>query len=74
MRTTFIDSILKYEHCERIHAEINQIRSDDGGTVTGRFSYVNPNLQQELPARDPATGPLIRSLFIPEEGMKWGCF
>ena len=71
--TTFIDSILKYEHCERIHAEINQIRSDDGGTVTGRFSYVNPNLQQ-IPARDPATGPLIRSLFIPEEGMKWGCF
>ena len=73
VRTTFIDSILKYEHCERIHAEINQIRSDDGGTVTGRFSYVNPNLQQ-IPARDPATGPLIRSLFIPEEGMKWGCF
>ena len=73
VRTTFIDSILKYEHCERIHSEINQIRSDDGGTVTGRFSYVNPNLQQ-IPARDPATGPLIRSLFIPEEGMKWGCF
>ena len=71
--TTFIDSILKYEHCGRIHSEINQIRSDDGGTVTGRFSYVNPNLQQ-IPARDPATGPLIRSLFIPEEGMKWGCF
>jgi DNA polymerase I-like protein with 3'-5' exonuclease and polymerase domains len=73
VRTTFIDSILKHEHCGRIHAEINQIRSDDGGTVTGRFSYVNPNLQQ-IPARDPATGPLIRSLFIPEEGMKWGCF
>jgi DNA polymerase I-like protein with 3'-5' exonuclease and polymerase domains len=73
VRTTFIDSIIKHEHCGRIHAEINQIRSDDGGTVTGRFSYVNPNLQQ-IPARDPATGPLIRSLFIPEEGMKWGCF
>ena len=73
VRTTFIDSILKYEHCERIHSEINQIRSDDGGTVTGRFSYVNPNLQQ-IPASDPATGPMIRSLFIPEEGMKWGCF
>ena len=73
VRTTFIDSIIKYEHCERIHAEINQIRSDDGGTVTGRFSYVNPNLQQ-IPARDPDTGPMIRSLFIPEEGCKWGCF
>ena len=73
VNTTFIDTILKHEHCGRIHAEINQIRSDDGGTVTGRFSYQNPNLQQ-IPARDPDTGPLIRGLFIPEEGMKWGCF
>ena len=71
--TTFIDTILKHEHKGRIHADINQIRSDDGGTVTGRFSYSNPNLQQ-IPARDPDTGPLIRSLFLPEEGMKWGCF
>jgi len=73
VRTTFIDTILKHEHKGRIHADINQIRSDDGGTVTGRFSYSNPNLQQ-IPARDPETGPLIRSLFIPEEGMKWGTF
>ena len=73
VRTTFIDSIIKYEHKGRIHAEINQIRSDDGGTVTGRFSYTNPNLQQ-IPARDPDTGPMIRSLFIPEDGCKWGCF
>ena len=73
VNTTFIDTILKNEHKGRIHAEINQIRSDDGGTVTGRFSYQNPNLQQ-IPARDPDTGPLIRSLFIPEEGCKWGCF
>ena len=73
VNTTFIDTILKHEHKGRIHAEINQIRSDDGGTVTGRFSYANPNLQQ-IPARDPDTGPLIRSLFIPEEGCQWGCF
>ncbi len=38
--TTFIDTILKHEHNGRIHAEINQIRSDQGGTVTGRFSYM----------------------------------
>ena len=73
VRTTFIDTILNHEHNGRIHADINQIRSDDGGTVTGRFSYSNPNLQQ-IPARDPETGPLIRSLFIPEEGCKWGTF
>ena len=71
--TTFIDTIIKYEHNERIHAEINQIRSDAGGTVTGRFSYNNPNLQQ-LPARNKDLGPMIRSLFLPEEGCHWGCF
>ena len=73
INTTFIDTILEHEHNGRIHADINQIRSDDGGTVTGRFSYANPNLQQ-IPARDPDTGPLIRSLFIPEENCKWGTF
>jgi len=71
--TTFIDTIIKYEHKGRIHADINQIRSDNGGTVTGRFSYSNPNLQQ-IPARNKDLGPLIRSLFIPESGCKWGCF
>ena len=71
--TTFIDTIIRYEHSDRIHADINQIRSDSGGTVTGRFSYSNPNLQQ-IPARNKDLGPLIRSLFIPESGCEWGCF
>jgi len=71
--TTFIDTILRYEHKGRIHADINQIRSDQGGTVTGRFSYSNPNLQQ-IPARNKDLGPMIRSLFLPDEGKKWGCF
>ena len=71
--TTFIDTILKYEHRGRIHADINPIRSDQGGTVTGRFSYSNPNLQQ-IPARNKDLGPKIRSLFLPEEKHTWGCF
>ena len=71
--TTFIDSILRHEHKGKIHAEINQLRSDNGGTITGRFSYANPNLQQ-IPARNKDLGPKIRSLFIPEDGCKWGCF
>jgi DNA polymerase I-like protein with 3'-5' exonuclease and polymerase domains len=71
--TTFLDSILRYEHKGRIHAEINQLRNAGGGTVTGRFSYQNPNLQQ-IPARNKDLGPKIRSLFIPEEGHRWGVF
>ena len=71
--TTFIDTILKHQYRGRIHADINPIRSDQGGTVTGRFSYSNPNLQQ-IPARNKDLGPMIRSLFIPEKDHKWGCF
>ena len=71
--TTFIDTILKHSHKGRIHADINQLRSDNGGTVTGRFSYSNPNLQQ-IPARNKDLGPRIRALFVPEEGHTWGCF
>ena len=71
--TTFIDSITKHSVDGRIHADINQIRSDAGGTVTGRFSMSNPNLQQ-IPARHPELGPMIRSIFIPEEKTVWGSF
>jgi len=73
-RTTFIEgAILEYSHNGRIHAEAHPLKNDGGGTVTGRFSYSNPNLQQ-VPARDPEIGKLIRSLFIPEEGATWGAF
>jgi len=68
---TFINTIMKHTaHDGRIHSHINQIRSDDGGTVSGRISMSNPNLQQ-IPARDPELGPMIRSLFLPEENEQW---
>ena len=69
---TFIDGLLEYVHEDRIHADINQIRSDTGGTVTGRFSMSNPNLQQ-IPAKG-YIGSKMRELFIPEEGCQWGSF
>jgi len=71
--STFIDSIQRYAHKGRIHSEINQLRSDQGGTVSGRLSYSNPNLQQ-IPARNKEYGDKIRSLFLPEEGKQWGSF
>jgi len=70
---TFIDSILRHEHNGRIHTELHSTRRDEGGTVTGRFSSSNPNLQQ-IPARDPDIKKMIRGLFIPEEGCQWGSF
>jgi len=69
---TFIDGLLEYVHEGRIHADINQIRSDTGGTVTGRFSMSNPNLQQ-IPAKGYIGGKM-RELFIPEDGCEWASF
>tara|TARA_R110000824_G_scaffold393616_1_gene592866 strand:+ start:6096 stop:7994 length:1899 start_codon:yes stop_codon:yes gene_type:complete len=69
--STFLNTIMKHCHADgRVHSHINQIRSDDGGTVSGRLSMNSPNLQQ-IPARDPEMGPMIRSLFLPEEGEQW---
>ena len=69
--STFINTIMKHAHADgRVHSHINQIQSDDGGTVSGRLSMNSPNLQQ-IPARDPEMGPMIRSLFLPEEGEQW---
>ena len=70
---TFLSSIMRYQINGRIHGEINQLRSDQGGTVSGRLSMGNPNLQQ-IPARNKDFGPKIRALFIPEEGYQWGSF
>ena len=71
--TTFVDTILEHSHNGRIHCDFHPLRSDGGGTVTGRFSSSNPNLQQ-IPARDPEIKKLIRGLFLPEESHKWGSF
>jgi DNA polymerase I-like protein with 3'-5' exonuclease and polymerase domains len=69
---TFVEGLKGYVYNGRIHADVNQIRSDQGGTVTGRFSMSNPNLQQ-IPASG-YIGKKMREVFLPEEGMKWGSF
>lgn len=56
----------------RIHCTFLPMLREEGGTVTGRFSCREPNLQQ-IPARDKGHGEDfsqdMRSLFLPEEGM-----
>ena len=71
-KSAFVEGLLSFVHKGRIHADINQIRSDQGGTVTGRFSMSNPNLQQ-IPAKG-FIGKKMRELFIPDEGCTWGSF
>jgi DNA polymerase I-like protein with 3'-5' exonuclease and polymerase domains len=57
----------------KVYPTFRQVKSDDGGTRSGRFASANPNMQQ-VPARDPVLAPLIRSIFVPEEGHQWGVF
>lgn len=67
---TFLRGYLLEKHIRgRVHAEFNQLKGDDGGTVTGRFSCANPNLQN-IPTRTEE-GNLIRGLFVAEEEELW---
>tara|TARA_R110000796_G_scaffold152085_4_gene268573 strand:- start:774 stop:2348 length:1575 start_codon:yes stop_codon:yes gene_type:complete len=68
---TFLNTIQKHVAKDgRIHSHINQVRGDNGGTVSGRISMNNPNMQQ-IPARHPQFGKMVRSLFLPEEDQQW---
>lgn len=78
VRTTFVESIRRHQVKGRVHCTFNQLRStddgsgDDKGTISGRLSSTDPNLQQQ-PARDPVIGPLWRAIYVPDEGGQWAC-
>ena len=56
----------------RLHGQYNQLKSDEGGTVTGRLSSSNPNLQN-IPAHGDL-GHEMRELFIPDtDDEQWLC-
>ena len=69
---SFINPMIeRHLHHGRVHPQFNQLKSDDYGTVTGRLSSSNPNVQQ-VPKRNVELGVLFRSIFIPDTGMVWG--
>lgn len=80
---TFIDGTVFGNQIKgRIHAQFHQMKGDEGGAKTGRFSSSNPNLQN-IPSRqnedvddqlelgDTDIVKLIRGIFEPEEGEEW---
>lgn len=72
MATKFLRTyIIGFAHRGRVHASINQFRSEGGGTRSHRLSYSDPPLQQ-IPSRDDELAPLIRGVFLPEPGEIWG--
>lgn len=69
----FFNSWVDLAQDSHLYPSFFPAKRDDGGTVTGRWSSQNPNLQQ-VPAREDKHGIEIRSLFIPEEGCLLGAF
>ena len=62
--------ILEHQVGGRIHANVNQFLSEDGGTRTHRFSYSGPPLQQ-MPFRDEDVAREVRGCFVAEDGEEW---
>lgn len=55
-----------------LHGQYNQLKSDDGGTITGRLSSSNPNMQNLPNPKSSQIGKDIRGLFLPDnENEDW---
>lgn len=68
LRSTFVESYILDNHVNgMVYGQFHPLRGDDGGTRSGRFSSSTPNLQN-IPSRDEELAPLVRGLFIPDEG------
>lgn len=74
MRGTFIKSYIldNVQGDNLIHPEFHQLKGEEYGTISGRFSSGGSMNAQNMPARDEEIAPLIRGLFIPYyEGLQW---
>ena len=68
MRSTFLEGYILNAHVNGfVYGQFHPLRSADGGTRSGRFSSSDPNLQN-LPSRDDILAPLLRGIFIPDDG------
>ena len=68
LNSTFIQPLIENHLFKgRVHPQLNPNRSDQYGTISGRLSCSNPNLQQ-VPKRDKERAKLFRTVFVPDEG------
>jgi DNA polymerase I-like protein with 3'-5' exonuclease and polymerase domains len=72
MRSSFVESVLRYQVNGRIHASFNQLKrtkdenapgDDPKGTITGRLSQEDPNLTQQPKL------PIWRAIYLPDFGL-----
>lgn len=65
---SFINPLLeRHVFKGRVHASLNQLKSDEKGTISGRFSCSDPNLQQ-VPKHNKELAKPFRRLFVADEG------
>lgn len=71
LRGTFIQSYILNAHINgMVYGQFHLLRSDGGGTRSGRFSSSDPNLQN-IPIRDKELARIIRGMFIPDLGHRY---
>jgi len=65
--TKYLNSaFVKYLIGDRIHGTFKPTQRDDGGTITGRYSSSDPNMQNFTSNRAKG-GELVRGVFIPDD-------
>lgn len=74
IRTTFCESLKRYQTGGRLHPTYRQIvgsndKNESSGAAFGRLSSCSPNIQQQ-PSRGRYAKPW-RSIFIPDGGGQW---
>ncbi len=74
IRTTFCESLKRYQTHGRLHPTYRQIvgsndKNESSGAAFGRLSSCNPNAQQQ-PSRGRYAKPW-RSIFLPDSGGQW---
>lgn len=68
LRSTFVQSYILDSNVDgKVYGQFHPLRSEKGGTRSGRYSSSTPNLQN-IPSRDEILAPMIRGLFIPDPG------
>lgn len=67
-RDSFVTPLVETHNVQgRVHATLNQSKSDDYGVIGARFSCSDPNLQA-IPKRNKEVGKIVRRLIIPDDG------
>jgi len=68
LRGTFLESYILDSHVNgKVYGQFHLLRGDSGGTRSGRLSSSTPNLQN-LPSRDEELAPMVRGIFVPDDG------